>query len=309
MAEAYEAHISSNRALIEDRSGVFANNEDFEDFDDDNFLDMYTMNPRQRLAHQFRKLRNKGIEHYRNLPVWKKALLGLAAVVQFVVVILIFVYHDRILKSIVDASNEMRAKWYTPILFCALVFAVSFPPLIGFSLLSVMVGIIYGLSLHGWFILFLGSLGGSVTAFILFKTLLHSQAERLVRANAKFEALTSILQDDDSYMMLALIRLCPFPYSFTNGAIAGIYGVTLRNFTLASIITSPKLLMYLFVGSRLKKMGETDSSSSRLFDVASILFTALMLALTTWVLYTRARKRYQELQRSQNLDVSFDNVF
>ncbi|CUS24826.1 LAQU0S20e00738g1_1 [Lachancea quebecensis] len=308
MAEAYEAQVSSNGSMNEESQGIFASNDDFEDLDD-NFLDMYTMNPRQRLLHQFRKIRNRAIDHYHRLPAWKKALLALAAVAQLVLVVLVVVYHNRILKSMVNASNELKTRWYTPFLFCALVFAVSFPPLIGFSLLSVTVGIIYGLSFRGWLILFLGSVGGSVTAFVLFKTILHSQAERLVHANAKFEALASILQDNDSYMMLALIRLCPFPYSFTNGAIAGIYGVTLRNFSAASILTSPKLLMYLFVGSRLKNLGESQSTASWLFDVASILLTGAVLALTTWILYTRARKRYQELQRSQDLDTSFENIF
>ncbi|SCV06197.1 LANO_0H24234g1_1 [Lachancea nothofagi CBS 11611] len=308
MSEAYEARVNSNRAFNESQPNLFSNNDDFEDLDDD-FLDIYTMNPRQRMLHQLRKIRNKAIDYFQKLSTLKKILVILAVLLQLTLTIVILIFHNQILKAMITASNELRARWYTPLIFMALVFAVSFPPLIGFSMLSIMVGIIYGISFLGWFILFTGSVGGSISAFVLFKTLLRSQAERLVHANAKFEALTSTLQDDDSYWMLSLIRLCPFPYSFTNGAIAGIYGVSLRNFSLASALTSPKLLMYLFIGSRLKSMGETSSTSSRLFDIGSIIVTGLILALTTWILYTRARKRYLELQRNQSLDVSFETVF
>ncbi|SCU85349.1 LAME_0D01024g1_1 [Lachancea meyersii CBS 8951] len=308
MAEAYEARVSSNRAFNGGHSNLFSNNEDFEDLDDD-FLDIYTMNPRQRLLHQVRKFRNRLLEWYKKLPLWKKIAVVIAALLQLALSVLVLVFHNRIFKAMIDASNELRARWYTPLIFISLLFLVSFPPLIGFSMLSVMVGIIYGISFKGWITLFIGSVGGSITAFVLFKTLLRSQAERLVHTNAKFEALTSILQDNDSYWMITLIRLCPFPFSFTNGAIAGIYGVTLRNFSLGSALMSPKLLMYLFVGSRLKSLGEDGSASSKLFDILSIIATGLILALTTWILYSRARKRYLELQRNQSLDVSFETVF
>ncbi|SCU77563.1 LADA_0A01090g1_1 [Lachancea dasiensis] len=308
MSEAYEARVNANRPFNESQPILFSTNEDFDDLDDD-FLDMYTMNPRQRLLRQLQKVRNKLIDHFQRLPAWKKFLVVIAILLQMTLTILVLVFHDKILHAMITASKELRARWYTPLVCVLLVFGVSFPPLIGFSLLSVTVGIIYGVSFLGWFILFIGSLSGSISAFVLFKTLLRSQAERLAHANAKFEALASTLQDDDGYWMLALIRLCPFPYSFTNGAIAGIYGVTLKNFSLANVLTSPKLLMYLFIGSRLKNMGEDSSASSRIFDVVSILITGIILALTTWLLYTKAKRRYQEMQRNQSLDASFETVF
>lgn len=158
------------------------------------------------------------------------------------------------------------------------------------------------------FFLGIRSVTGSILAFALFKTVLRSQAEKLIRWNPKFEALASILQDNNSYWILALIRMCPFPYSLTNGAIASVSGVSLRNFSLASIITSPKLAMYLFIGSRLKNMGETDSTASRLFDLLSIILTAVVLSLTAWILYFRTKRRYLELQRRQS-ELTFDSIF
>ncbi|SCW02202.1 LAFE_0F01222g1_1 [Lachancea fermentati] len=308
MAEAYEAQVSASRALNGGNQGLPPIEENFEDLDDD-FLDLYTMNPRQRLWHQVRRARYRLLESYSGLPLWKKIAIGVVFVMGAGFMLGMLIFHKRILKAMVAISDQLREKWYTPLLFASLVFLVSFPPLIGFSLLSTSVGLIYGVSFRGWITLFIGSVCGSIVAFALFKTLLRSQAERLMRANSKFEALTSILQDNDSYFILALIRLCPFPYSFTNGAIAGVYGVTIQNFSIASVLTSPKLVLYLFIGARLKNMGETDSPTSRLFDFLSIVATGLVLFFTAWLLYYRAKRRYSELRREQQLDVSFDNVF
>lgn len=310
MAEQYEARVSSQGVLSNNNTGLFSDNNDYDGFEDldDDFLDVYNLSPRQRLVHQLKKSQYKLRDFFQSLPLWKKLAVIAFGVIDIIVLLIILIFHGKILNKMVEISNDLKEVWYTPLLFFVLLFGVSFPPMIGFSLLSTSVGLIYGVSFTGWIILFLGSVTGSILAFALFKTVLRSQAEKLIRWNPKFEALASILQDNNSYWILALIRMCPFPYSLTNGAIASISGVSLRNFSLASIITSPKLVMYLFIGSRLKNMGETDSTASRLFDLLSIILTAVVLSLTAWILYFRTKRRYLELQRQQS-ELTFDSVF
>lgn len=310
MAEQYEARVSSQGVLSNNNTGLFSDNNDYDGFEDldDDFLDVYNLSPRQRLVHQLKKSQYKLRDFFQSLPLWKKLAVIAFGVIDIIVLLIILIFHGKILNKMVEISNDLKEVWYTPLLFFVLLFGVSFPPMIGFSLLSTSVGLIYGVSFTGWIILFLGSVTGSILAFALFKTVLRSQAEKLIRWNPKFEALASILQDNNSYWILALIRMCPFPYSLTNGAIASVSGVSLRNFSLASIITSPKLVMYLFIGSRLKNMGETDSTASRLFDLLSIILTAVVLSLTAWILYFRTKRRYLELQRQQS-ELTFDSVF
>lgn len=310
MAEQYEARVSSQGVLSNNNTGLFSANNDYDGFEDldDDFLDVYNLSPRQRLVHQLKKSQYKLRDFFQSLPLWKKLAVIAFGVIDIIVLLIILIFHGKILNKMVEISNDLKEVWYTPLLFFVLLFGVSFPPMIGFSLLSTSVGLIYGVSFTGWIILFLGSVTGSILAFALFKTVLRSQAEKLIRWNPKFEALASILQDNNSYWILALIRMCPFPYSLTNGAIASVSGVSLRNFSLASIITSPKLVMYLFIGSRLKNMGETDSTASRLFDLLSIILTAVVLSLTAWILYFRTKRRYLELQRQQS-ELTFDSIF
>lgn len=221
--------------------------------------------------------------------------------------VLLLVFHSTILHKVVVTSNELKEKMSTHFILIVLVFFVAFPPMIGYSLLSTTTGLIYGVSFEGWITLAFGSVTGSIVSFIVFKTILHSRAEKLVHLNKRFEALASILQENNSYWILALLRLCPFPYSLTNGAIAGVYGISVRNFSIANILTTPKLFIYLFIGSRIKSLAESESTGSRVFDVVSILVTLIILSLTAWLLYFKTKKRYLELQ-NRDRQVSPDRL-
>ncbi|CCD25315.1 Tvp38p NDAI_0E04980 [Naumovozyma dairenensis CBS 421] len=263
---------------------------------DNDFLDVYQMTPRQRIILNLKKSAYNLLNRFYSLPLWQRIILVILGIIQLILMILLLVFHNKILNKLVDVSNELSEKKSTQPILLLLLFIVAFPPLIGYSFLSTATGLLYGVTFHGWILLSFGTVCGSVASFTAFKTILHSRAEKLVHANRRFEALASILQENESYWMLSLLRLCPFPYSFTNGAIAGIYGISIRNFTIANLITTPKVLIYLFIGSRIKSMGESDSTSSRLFDFLSIVITMLVFMLTAWLLYYKTKKRYLELR-------------
>ena len=264
--------------------------------DEDNFLDIYNLSPRQRVVHQFKKNANHLLSHYNMLPIWQRVAFVIAGGVISLLAFILLIFHNRILHKVVKASNDLKTKWSTSVVLVILVFLVAFPPLIGFSLVSTVTGLIYGVSMHGWIILAIGAVSGSIASFTLFKTILHSKAERLIHMDRKFEALASILQENNNFWIIALLRLCPFPYSLTNGAIAAVYQISIKNFAIANVITTPKLVIYLFVGSRIKSIGETDSSSSKLFDILSILLTLVVVTITAWVLYFKTKERYLQLQ-------------
>ncbi|CAI1558744.1 hypothetical protein SEUBUCD646_0K03030 [Saccharomyces eubayanus] len=277
------------------------------DTNDDDFLDIYNMSPRERLMHTFRKNAQKVQLYFYSLRVWQQILIILFGIMVMIMGVLLLVFHNTILHKVVVTSNDLREKMSTHFILIVLLFFVAFPPMIGYSLLSTTTGLIYGVSFEGWITLAFGSVTGSIVSFIVFKTILHSRAEKLVHLNKRFEALASILQENNSYWILALLRLCPFPYSLTNGAIAGVYGISVRNFTIANILTTPKLFIYLFIGSRIKSLAESESTGSRVFDLLSILVTLIILTLTAWLLYFKTKKRYLELQ-NQERHVSPDQI-
>ncbi|CCH58708.1 hypothetical protein TBLA_0A09200 [Henningerozyma blattae CBS 6284] len=303
-------------------SNLERNSYDFNDFDsrfndtnhnggreEENFLDIYNMTPKQRMIYNLRTRLDQILDHYKNLPKIQQIAICIFGFVTFVLAILVLIFHKTILHKLVEMSNELRANWLTQFVLFFLIFCVGFPPMIGYSMLSTSTGLIYGVTLHGWIILASGSILGSVAAFTVFQRLLHSKAESLIKVNRKFEALAMILQQNNSYWILALLRLCPFPYSLTNGAIAAVYGVSIKNFTIANILTSPKLFIYLFIGSRIKNMGEDGTTAgSKLFDLISIVVTVIILSLTAWILYYKTQKKYIQLQRNDTQDLETPTI-
>ncbi|KAL6947520.1 hypothetical protein ACO0RG_000095 [Hanseniaspora osmophila] len=326
MADQYEARVSNNMGQnlfeddVDDADFFFSNetsvspnrstnfnsifNNDFlvndddedDDDDDDDMLELYNLTPRQRLYYKLKHtLWTKNVKKFKKLAQWQKIIL-IVLMFLFVLFVLTFaVMHKKILEYLVETSNELYTKWYTSWVLFALIYVVAFPPMIGYSLLSTSVGMIYGVSFKGWFLLASGTILGSVSSFYVFQKFLNNKAEKLVHSNRKFEAIASVLQENNSYILLALVRLCPFPYSLTNGALAGIYGIKLKNFIIANCIVSPKLILYLFIGSRFKNLGE-ENNPNKVFDLLSIVFALAVLSVTAGVLYSKTKKRYRELQ-------------
>ncbi|CDO91870.1 unnamed protein product [Kluyveromyces dobzhanskii CBS 2104] len=297
MADTYEARVSLG-GMRPAETDFLDSNDNFDDLDDD-FLDIYNMSWRQRVVQHSKRYLRSGREKFYGLSKVKKTMVVVLCILEIMLIFVTVVKREAIMKGLVDISNDLRQKWYAPPVLLFLIVLVSFPPVVGYTFLSLSTGLIYGVSFKGWFILATSTLIGSVLSFTVFQKVLHSHAERLIRMNSKLEAVSSVLQANNSYWMIAMIRLCPFPYSFTNGALAAIYGISIKNFAIANIVTSPKVVIYLFVGERLKNMGETDSNSERLINFISIIVANLFLVSTTWLLYYRFKKRYLELQAEQ----------
>lgn len=242
---------------------------------------------------------NQMYKHFKSLNTLHQTILVLLGLASGIFGILLLVFHNSILHKLVEISNTLRTKNSTQFIIFWALFIISFPPMLGYSFTSTATGLIYGVSFHGWIILASGTILGSISAFVVFQKILIERSKHLIKMNKKFEAFAMILQQNNSYWFLALFRLCPFPYSLTNGALASIYGVSVKNFAIANIITSPKLVMYLFIGSRIKHLGDdSNTGNSKLFDICSIFITVFILSLTAWVLYNKTQQKYLQLQNA-----------
>ncbi|CAI5760569.1 unnamed protein product [Candida verbasci] len=162
----------------------------------------------------------------------------------------------------------------------------------------------------GWPILALASISGSLVSFIIFKYLLTKKAQYLISINDKFKAFSEILKDDtNSLILLILIRLCPLPYSLSNGALAAIPDLKILNFFLASLITSPKLLIHLFIGWKLKELGSEKTTSSRIVDIVSIVITISAASLATYLIYVKMQQKLFEMHSDEYEFVDDNLVF
>ena len=87
-----------------------------------------------------------------------------------------------------------------------------------------------------------------------------------------------------------MIRLCPLPYSISNGAISTFPTVQPLMFATATAAATPKLFIAVFIGSRLAviaKSGEKMDMTTKVINWASIIFGVVLGVLTGWIIYRR----------------------
>lgn len=178
-----------------------------------------------------------------------------------------------------------------------LTFISAFPPLIGYSTTITISGFVYGFP-NGWFIVGSATVAGSVASFLASRTILSKYVHRLVGKDKRFEALALTLKHD-GLKILCMIRFCPLPYSLSNAAMSTFPTVHPLSFALATLIASPKLLIHVFIGSRMAAIGERGEkmdTSTKAINWASIIIGSILGITVGYIIYQRTMARAAELE-------------
>lgn len=251
-----------------------------------------------------KKVSRRWITFYESLSLTKKLLLWLLTVVEIVVVVLFLKYHSKIFSVIKPFAVGWKKTTGGWTILWAMLFVTAFPPMVGFSACATLAGFIYGVG-EGWLILASATIVGSFCSFIASRLVLRKYVERLVSNDKRFAALTLTMKHD-GLKLLCLIRLCPLPYSICNGGMSTFPTVHPLMYALATAIITPKLLIHVFIGSRLSALGEDGdqmSTGAKILNWASIIVTGLVGAFTGWYIYngTMARARQLEAEEQSNV--------
>jgi uncharacterized membrane protein YdjX (TVP38/TMEM64 family) len=246
------------------------------------------------------------LQWYRRQSKAKQTLVIIGLGVIFVVFLVAIWFRAYLVALMVKLSDDWKEFTFGKLILFALIFMVGFPPILGFSALSMLCGMVYGFP-YGWPLLASASVSGSFCSFILFRYILHERAVHLINGNENFRAFSEILRDDNSLFLLCLIRLCPLPYSLSNGALAAIPELSALTYFLASVLTSPKLFIHLFVGYKIKELGDdTKSHTSKVVDIVSILITAIAASITTYIIYSKMQRKLQIYHLQQNNEENYE---
>ena len=178
-------------------------------------------------------------------------------------------------------------------------FGVSFPPMIGYSTCVTIAGFVFGMK--GWFIISTASVVGATCAFLVSRTVLRDFVSRLTEKNQRFAALSLVLKHD-GLKLLIMIRICPLPFSLSNGAISTIPTVTWQNFAIATAVATPKLLLHVFVGSRLGDLAENGDkmdTRTKIVSYVSIVIGIVAGLLTGYLVYVRTKARATQLEAEE----------
>ncbi|KAL1303701.1 hypothetical protein AAFC00_007053 [Neodothiora populina] len=240
------------------------------------------------------------VKRFNRLRPLHRGLLAVAGLVLVVLGVLFLAFNERIFHSFAPVAKswrELRGGWC---ILWAATFVVGFPPLIGYSTCVTLAGFVYGVP-KGWLIAASGTVLGSTASFLVSRTLLRSYVERLTSHDKRFAALALTLKHD-GLKLLIMIRLCPLPYSLSNGAMSTIPTVTWYQFMGAGLIATPKLILHVFVGSRLGAIAESGDKMDAKTKAISYLSIAIGLfagLATGWFMYTKTKARAREIEEEE----------
>jgi uncharacterized membrane protein YdjX (TVP38/TMEM64 family) len=237
------------------------------------------------------------ISTFRKLTRLQQILLVSAGVVCLVLAVLFLVFSEKIFGALAPAAKKWRDVPGGWAILWALTFICAFPPMIGYSTAVTVTGFVYGFP-NGWFVVSSATVLGSLTSFLACRTILSKYVQRLVGGDKRFEALALTLKHD-GLKILCMIRFCPLPYSLSNGAMSTFPTVHPLSFALATLIASPKLMIHVFIGSRLANIAEhggTMDMSTRLINYSSIIVGVTLGAVVGYVIYRKTMRRAKELE-------------
>lgn len=231
-------------------------------------------------------------------PLQRAGILVLNLVL-FVSAILFLVYNKQIFAWLSPVSKRWRSLNGGWLILWFVTTFVAFPPMIGYSTCITVAGFVYGM--NGWFIVATASVVGSTLSFIVSRGVLRDFVSRLTEKNKRFAALSLVLKHD-GLKLLVMIRYCPLPYSLSNGAISTIPTVTWQNFAIATAFATPKLLLGVFVGSRLGDLAENGDkmdTKTKIVSYISIIIGIAAGIATGYLVYVRTKARAKQLEAEE----------
>ncbi|KAM0481304.1 hypothetical protein ACHAPX_003408 [Trichoderma viride] len=240
------------------------------------------------------------IATYWKLSPLYRAMVILVILIGWTFIILSVLYSEAFFRWLATVSKTWREIPGGWLIAFMLIFVTSVPPIVGYSTANTIAGFVYGFPL-GWPIAASACVIGSLAAFMACRTVLSSQVNRLIGNDHRFVALGQVLRRD-GILYLTGIRFCPLPFSLSNGFLATIPSISPLAFVISTALSTPKLLIHVFIGSRLAFIAEAGDSMTvrdKMFNYASMIIGGAIGAAAGIIIYRRTMARAAELVREE----------
>lgn len=202
---------------------------------------------------------------------------------------------ERIFAWFAGLADDVRETPHGWLILSVVIVVTSIPPLVGYGTAQTLVGFAYGV-LPGFWISAASCLVGGALAFLVVRRLIGLFAPYIQR-DKTFAALSRAVRVK-GLPLIVLLRLCPFPYPYSNAFFASIETVSLQEFMLATLAITPKLLLHVFIGHRTYLFADPTSrhkmdSTTRWINGIFMVAGTLLGMATSWYLY-KLTMRYVE---------------
>ncbi|EGG06287.1 uncharacterized protein MELLADRAFT_87381 [Melampsora larici-populina 98AG31] len=208
------------------------------------------------------------------------------------IIALITIYHAQIIKALKPFAEDLRELkvgnfkigWVIPILILII---ISFPPLLGHEIIVLLCGLVWGLWI-GFGIVSIGTYLGELANFFVFKYACKSRAERYEEKNMSFATLSLVIREGGFWIAL-LARLSAIPSHLLTPVLAT-SGMNVWIFSAATILSMPKQLSHVYLGTLFEVGKKSKSTSEKLVEYSVLILSFLITIIAAIYIYWRMKK-------------------
>ncbi|XP_032310722.1 transmembrane protein 64 isoform X2 [Drosophila ananassae] len=197
---------------------------------------------------------------------------------------------------------EEQNSWIMFTVFMGLFTVVSFPVVVGYFVLLITAGYLFG-CLRGWLTVTLGANLGVAIAHATIRSCRHRiPVQRLIK-NDTGRAILRVISGQKAFRVVLFTRLTPIPFGLQN-VIFGVSSINSRDYHLASLLgLLPAQTINVYLGSTLRSMHEVlNDNHTKVTGYLSFVFEVVCgVVLMLWVVQ-RARKELSESLLSADYD-------
>ncbi|KAJ7186823.1 hypothetical protein C8R46DRAFT_1058151 [Mycena filopes] len=218
-----------------------------------------------------------GIKEERS-PKQKILLYGVGALV-IGVVILISVFHEKIINGLKPATDWMHDHKIGPLIPIALLFIMSFPPLMGHEIVEMVCGVTFDLA-PAFGIVAAGVLLGEIANYFTFKFCCTARSKKQENAKLSYALLAHVVRTG-GFIVVLMIRYSAIPPHFAT-AIFSTVGLGFGVFIAACVLSLPKAFVPVYIGYLLRP--ENDSKNSKKIEtIVLVISVGITVVALGWV--------------------------
>ncbi|KAG9057372.1 Tlg2-vesicle protein [Serendipita sp. 407] len=242
---------------------------------------------------------SKSIKRYQKLK-WLGKLLVILVMIFYICLVCIFIVigPDTIFQYFYNLSQQLRKMEYGWLFLGTALVIASFPPMVGFTTLLSIAGFAWGV--QGFWIACPAAFTGAGLCFVSLRLMFRVRLQKLQQSNKHWRALDQVVATK-GLPLIILIRFSPLPpWVYSNALFASITSVKFWQFMVANLFLIPKILLTIFVASRIAALADRDQRGkmdlpTEILNYSSIAVGIIIGAGTGWVVYRLTQEKIRQL--------------
>jgi len=191
-------------------------------------------------------------------------------------IFLYFILKPHQLEQFLTWISGIGIWGYVILIICFVL--VCFPFAVGFTVLALVCGFLYKLW-KGYLIMFVGiNVLGCSLSYLVCKTIARSWIESFIHKRKKMTLFLNLTRSH-GFKIVFVSRFTPIPFGFQN-AVFGVSGIPFWKYWIATALgTAPEEVMWIYLGSTLRKVTEIVSGHSSFGTTEKIILSVEIVAI------------------------------